>query len=360
MDEYQAMRRAMELALKGWGRVAPNPLVGAVLLRDGKVIGEGYHVEFGGSHAEVAALAACDQPRGAVCVVNLEPCTHLGKTPACSEALKSAGIGRLVFATADPNYAAGGGAELLRSAGIEVESGVCQEAAAALNASFLWSEVRRERPFVALKLAISLDGFLADKWGNSQWISSPEAREHVHWLRAGYEAIGVGRRTAQADNPWLTARGNVVPRVPPARIVFSRSGSLRTDLHLVKTAKDVPTILIVDDDKAAAAGNAMADTGVAVIGARGPKRALEALRGVGIRSLLVEGGGGLAVSLLEAGLVDRLFLFQAPLLLSQGLSPFPTTGPVPLEAAERWIPVERKAFGDSNLLVLDRKLCLLE
>jgi len=360
MDEHQAMRRAMELALKGWGRVAPNPLVGAVLLRDGEVIGEGYHAEFGASHAEVDALAACNQPRGAVCVVNLEPCAHLGKTPACSEALKSAGVCRVVFATSDPSLAAGGGAESLRSAGIEVESGLCKEAAAALNAPFLWSEVRRERPFVALKLAISLDGFLADKWGRSQWISSPEAREHVHWLRAGYDAIGVGRLTAQADNPRLTVRGAVVPRIPPTRVVFGRSGSLRTDLHLVRTAKDIATILIVDDDRAAAAASAIADSGVTVIAARGSKRILEVLRGVGIRSLLVEGGGRLAVSLLQAGLVDRLFLFQAPLLLAQGLSPFPTADPVRLEATQRWIPVERKAFGDSNLLVLDRKLCLLE
>ncbi len=360
MDEQQAMRRALELALKGWGRVAPNPLVGAVLLRGGRVIGEGYHAEFGAAHAEVAALAACDQPRGAVCVVNLEPCAHLGKTPACSEALKSAGIRRVVFAISDPNPAAGGGAEWLRSAGIEVESGVCREAAAALNAQFLWSELRCERPFVALKLAISLDGFVADRWGGSQWISSPEAREHVQWLRAGYDAIGVGRGTAQADNPRLTVRGALVPRVPPTRIVFSRSGSLGNDLHLVRTAKDVPTILIVDDDRAAAAERALADTGVIVIAAGGPKRILEALRSVGIRSLLVEGGGGLAVSLLEAGLVDRLVLFQAPLLLSQGLSPFPAADAVRLEAAERWIPVERNAFGDSNLLVLDRKLCLPE
>src|SRR5574341_7085 len=185
MNELEAMNRALALAVEGWGRVSPNPLVGAVLLRDGRVVGEGYHAEFGGPHAEAAALAACPDPRGATCVVTLEPCAHHGKTPPCADALISAGVRRVVIALRDPHPEARGGVEVMRGAGLDIEVGCRQEAAAALNGSFLWSVVRPDRPFLALKIAASLDGVVADAEGRSQCISGDEAREYVHWLGAG-------------------------------------------------------------------------------------------------------------------------------------------------------------------------------
>ena len=207
------MELALELALGGWGRVSPNPLVGAVLLKDGAVVGRGHHREYGAPHAEIEAISACEDPHGTTCVLNLEPCSHRGKTPPCTDALVMAGVRRVVFAVADPNPRAGGGSRRLRSHGIEVESGLLRDEAAALNAPFLWSQVRAYRPFVALKLATSMDGFVADASGNSQWITCESARAHAHWLRAGFDAIGVGRRTVDRDDPQLTARGPVAPRV---------------------------------------------------------------------------------------------------------------------------------------------------
>jgi diaminohydroxyphosphoribosylaminopyrimidine deaminase/5-amino-6-(5-phosphoribosylamino)uracil reductase len=354
------MERALDLALGGWGRVSPNPLVGAVLLRGGEIVGEGYHGEFGTPHAEAAALAACTDPAGTTCVVNLEPCSHEGKTPPCAGALVEARVKRIVFGVRDPSALAGRGAEYLRSAGLEVDGGVLAERAAALNAPFLWSETRPERPFLAIKLATSLDGFVADRWGKSQWITGPEARDHVHWLRAGYDGVAVGRRTAEADNATLTARGSLQPRVPPARVVFGRSGKLRRDLQLVQTAHGVPTVLLTDPGVRASAERSLDGTGVSVLGCAGLEGKLRALREAGLRSLLVEGGAELVGELLQADLVDRVYLFQAPVLLGQGLGAFPSGTASPLGASRRWVPVERRAFGDSNLLVVDRELCLPE
>jgi diaminohydroxyphosphoribosylaminopyrimidine deaminase/5-amino-6-(5-phosphoribosylamino)uracil reductase len=217
------MRRALELAWRGWGRVSPNPLVGAVLLgRDG-VVAEGWHAEFGGPHAEVNALrVAGDKAHGATLVVTLEPCAHQGKTPPCTDAIRAAGIRRVVAALRDPDSDAGGGAAILKRAGIETDFGLLAAEAAGQNAAFLSTRLQTDRPFVALKLATSIDGRIADVGGGSQWISGTEAREHVHWLRAGFDAIAVGGTTALTDNPQLTVRGDVTPRRPPVRVVFDR------------------------------------------------------------------------------------------------------------------------------------------
>ncbi len=229
------MDRALELAGLGWGRVAPNPLVGAVLLRDGVVLGEGYHGEFGWPHAETVALSQVSDPSGATCVVTLEPCAHHGKTPPCVDALIRAGVARVVIAVPDPHPKASGGAAKLRGAGIDVEMGLGQEAAAALNAPFLFNATNNERPFLAVKMATSLDGFIADESGASQWVSGAESRAFVQWLRAGFDAIGVGARTAMQDDPQLTVRGPLQPRTPPMRVVFSKTGALRATLRVVDT-----------------------------------------------------------------------------------------------------------------------------
>ncbi len=350
------MARAITLAHQGWGRVAPNPLVGAVLLRDGAVIGEGYHAEFGGPHAEIHALQSCDDPKGATCVVNLEPCTHMGKTPPCAEALLDAGVARLVYAVLDPDRKAGGGARRLREAGVDVVGGVLAEEATALNAPFFCGHLRPERPFVALKLASSLDGFLADAGGRSQWISGPDARAFVQWLRAGFDAIGVGRRTAEVDDPHLTAR-EIIPRIPPTRIVFSSSGAVPRSLKLVETANAIPTFVVTSIEGRERARPALSGAGVRFVAASETLEALQGLRAAGIRSLLVEGGGRLAGSLLEAGAVDRVYWIQAPLWLGQGTPAFGERSSSALIEAQRWTVVERRPLGEDTLLVVDRAPC---
>src|SRR5437016_285499 len=236
------MQRALELAWRGWGRVSPNPLVGAVLLRGDETVGEGWHQEFGGPHAEVNALrAAGDKARGATMVLTLEPCAHHGKTPPCVDAIRNAGVRRVVAAVRDPDLDARGGIEILKRAGIETQVGLLAEEAAAQNAPFLATRLQTDRPYVALKLATSIDGRIADAGGSSHWISGPAARGQVHWLRAGFDAIAVGGTTALMDNPQLTARGDLTPRKPPVRIVFDRRAMLNLGVSRVQTAREVPT-----------------------------------------------------------------------------------------------------------------------
>ncbi len=357
VTERDAMARAIDLALGGWGRVHPNPLVGAVLLREGRIIAEGFHGEFGAPHAEIEALGSCTQPQGATCVVNLEPCAHAGKTPPCADALIRAGVTRVVYAVRDPDREAGGGGERLRQAGVDVVEGCGWQDAAALNASFLWSRVRPTRPFVALKLATSLDGFLADEREKSRWVSGPEARDFVHWLRAGYDAIAVGRRTAEIDDPRLTVRGSVEPRVPPRRVVFARNGALGRNLNVVRSAQEVPTAVLTARESEERLRSELAGTGVTVRGTSGLTQALALLREMQVRSLLVEGGGILATALLEAGLVDRFYWIQAPLWLGRGRAAFPQLPGSLLAEAARWAVTERRALGRDTLLVVDRKLC---
>jgi diaminohydroxyphosphoribosylaminopyrimidine deaminase/5-amino-6-(5-phosphoribosylamino)uracil reductase len=358
VDDREAMTRALELAWRGWGRVAPNPMVGAVVLRDGVPLGEGYHAEFGGPHAEVMALAACADARGATCVTTLEPCSHEGKTPPCVDLLLERGVGRVVIAGRDPHPLARGGAERLRAAGVRVELGRGAKEAAALNAAFLWSTVRPERPFVALKVAMSFDGYLADHAGRSRWISGPEARDWVQWLRAGFDGIAVGGRTAAADDPQLTVRGPVAPRVPPARIVFAGRVDLREDLRAFAPDAGGPAHVVTPTARAGAAERTLGPRGVRIVAADRLEDALRLLAEAGIRSLLVEGGGRLAGALLDSGLVDRVYLITAPLWLGRGTPAFAAHASRSLEDAARWTAVERRALGDDTLLVIDRELCL--
>ncbi len=358
--EAEAMRRALDLARRGWGRVAPNPLVGAVVVRDGAALGEGFHEEYGGPHAEVNALArAGASARGATLVVNLEPCAHSGKTPPCTDAILAAGVGRVVAAIRDPDPQAGGGLDVLRRRGVAVEEGVLAEEAAALNAPFLFAREQRQRPFVALKLATSIDGRIADSGGRSEWVSGPEARDYVHWLRAGFDAIAVGGTTALRDNPQLTVRGSVVPRKPPVRNVFDRRAMLNTGVTLVRTAREVPTWVVASPQAPETSVSLLERAGVRVFRPESLSAGLAELREAGIHSLLCEGGGALGAKLLVEGLVDRLYWVQAPVWLGDGAVPaFPGVPETPLDQALRWVPVERRAMGPDTLLVMDRRLCL--
>lgn len=358
--EAAAMRRALELALEGWGHVAPNPMVGAVILRDGRAIAEGYHAEFGGPHAEVRALAqAGPAARGATLVVSLEPCRHDGKTPPCTAAILAAGLGRVSVAIRDPDPIAGGGLAILAAAGVEVATGLCAEQAAALNAPFLFARRHRDRPFVGLKLATSIDGAIADAAGQSRWISGETARDYAHWLRAGFDAIAVGGTTALMDNPALTVRGRVVPRRAPVRVVFDRRAMLNPGVTLVSTARTVPTWVVASLEAPPASVAALEQAGVRVFRPRTLAEGLGELRAAGIESLLCEGGGALGMKLLADGLVDRLYWIQAPVWLGEdAVRAFPGVPGTSLASAPRWTAVERRALGPDTLLVLDRELCL--
>jgi diaminohydroxyphosphoribosylaminopyrimidine deaminase/5-amino-6-(5-phosphoribosylamino)uracil reductase len=345
------MRRALVLARRGWGRTAPNPMVGAVVVRDGEVVGEGWHAEYGAPHAEVLALeAAGEMARGSSVYVTLEPCAHLGKTPPCADALVRAGVARVICAARDPNPVAAGGGQRLTMAGIEVAFGLEELDALELNASFFHA-LTSARPFVTLKLAISIDGAIADASGRSQWLTGVAARRYVHRMRAGHDAIGVGAGTALADDPSLTVRSGRRPRVAPARIVFDRRARLPLDAAVVRTARDIRTIAVVGDASIPSA-RALATAGVTLVEAETLDHALREIRQLEIRSLLVEGGAELAGALLANSLVDRLVIFQAPVVLGAGShSAFAHVPPSALPEAPRWRVVARRAIGPDVMTV---------
>lgn len=340
------MRRALLLARRGWGRTAPNPMVGAVVVRDGVVVGSGWHAEFGGPHAEVVALAAAgERARGADVYVTLEPCAHQGKTPPCADALIAAGVRRVIVAVSDPNPLAGGGIAKLRAAGIAVTEGVERAAAEELNAAFLFAHRDGSRPFITLKLAVSLDGALAPGDGTQRWLTGQAARKQVHRIRAGVDAIAVGIGTALADDPSLTVRHGRRPRTPPVRVVFDPSARLPLAGKLARTSKKVPTWVVCDGPPADAAA-ALTKSGVRLIGASGLPAQLRALRDAGVGHLMVEGGANLAGAMLGGGFVDRLTIFQAPVLLGAGALPaFGVVSPG-MGAPEHWRVIERREFGD--------------
>jgi diaminohydroxyphosphoribosylaminopyrimidine deaminase/5-amino-6-(5-phosphoribosylamino)uracil reductase len=356
MTELEAMRRAIQLGWTGWGRVHPNPMVGAVVLQDGISVAEGVHAEFGTEHAEAVALRELGgEARGATLVASLEPCAHQGKQPPCTEAIIRSGITRVVVAMPDPNPIAQGGASRLRSEGIIVEMGLLREEAEYQDAIFLHQFRGLRRPFIALKLATSLDVRIADRAGSSRWISGAGAREYVHWLRAGFDAIGVGGRTARVDDASLTVRGEVVPRVLPRRVVFTRSGAISPTSRLMTTPDDGPVIIAQMGPSALGVVDHAGRDGVTLVHGKDIVSLLEELWKGGITSLLIEGGGELAGVLLAAGLVDRFYWIQSPLWLGdRGIPAFQGLPAPLLGSAERWRTVERRALGDDTLLVLDR------
>jgi diaminohydroxyphosphoribosylaminopyrimidine deaminase/5-amino-6-(5-phosphoribosylamino)uracil reductase len=350
-DDGVWMRRALTLAARGWGQTAPNPMVGAVVVRDGVVVGEGWHTRHGEAHAEVEALrAAGERARGATLYVTLEPCNHHGKTPPCTEAILGAGVRRVVAAVEDPNPVAGGGIERLRSNGVDVQVGEAEGPARELNAAFFHA-LESDRPFVPLKLALSLDGALADGTRRPGWLTGPESRAEVHRLRAGSDAVAVGIGTALADDPLLTVRDVTPPRVPPTRIVFDTSARLPLDSRLVRSAREAPVLVVCwAPDPAHAA--ALAHAGVELLHAASLSHALRGLRARGIRSLLVEGGAGLASAVLQEAHVDRLIIFRAPILLGGGsLNAFGGMPPVTIDGAPRWRIVDSRRFGDDEMTV---------
>ena len=345
------MRRALDLAENGWGRTAPNPMVGAVVVRDGAIVGEGWHRRYGEAHAEVEALrSAGERARGATLYVTLEPCNHQGRTPPCTEAIRAAGVHRVVIAVGDPNPIAAGGAERLRAAGITVEIGLGEASARELNAVFFHA-LASDRPFVRLKLALSIDGAMSDASREPGWLTGHEARAEVHRLRAGSDAVAVGIGTAIADDPQLTVRGSEQPRVPPMRVVFDTSARLPLTSRLVRTAREAPVTVVcwAPEPKHALA---LEQAGVELLHAATLDDALRALRARHVRSILVEGGAALATSMLQEALVDRLIIFRAPIVLGTGaLNPFGAFPATSIDEAPRWRLVRSARFGDDEMTV---------
>lgn len=352
------MRAALTLAARGLGRVAPNPAVGCLLVKEGRVVGRGWTRPGGRPHAETEALKqAGTAARGATAYVTLEPCAHHGETPPCAEALVRAGVARVVVAVEDPdNRVAGRGLEMLREAGIAVELGLCRAQAERLNAGFL-KRVLKGRPLVVLKLATSLDGRIATHSGDSQWITGPLARRRAHLLRSRADAILVGSGTAVLDNPRLDVRLPGLEDHRPLRVVVD--GRLRLPLthDLVKRAKEHPTLLVTHDGNPAARLAAYRSAGVEVVqveaepgGHVSLPAGLDLLGARGVTRLLVEGGGHLAASLLRDGLVDRLAWFQAPLVIGgDGVAAVSGFGVERLDQAPRFLQAAMAQLGRDRI-----------
>jgi diaminohydroxyphosphoribosylaminopyrimidine deaminase/5-amino-6-(5-phosphoribosylamino)uracil reductase len=311
------MRRALQLAEQGRGYVEPNPLVGAVVVRDGRAVGEGWHQRYGQAHAEVNALAAAgDAAAGATLYVTLEPCCHHGKTPPCTEAVLRAGIRRVVAAMPDPfPQVAGRGADRLRTAGVQVEFGVSKAEARRLNAPYL-KLLATGRPYVHAKWAMTLDGKIATRTGDSRWISNEASRRRVHQLRGRMDAILVGIGTVRADDPLLTARPPG-PRTP-VRIVFDSRGSLPADCQLVRTAREVPVLVATAGPvRRAEELRALGCEVLSLPAAEGRTDMLALLDELGRRrmtNLLVEGGSSVLGSFLDAQEIDEVHVYVSPRL----------------------------------------------
>jgi diaminohydroxyphosphoribosylaminopyrimidine deaminase/5-amino-6-(5-phosphoribosylamino)uracil reductase len=325
------MRRALELAEHGRGAVEPNPLVGAVVVRDGACVGESWHQRYGGPHAEVFALTTAGAfARGATLYVTLEPCCHHGKTPPCTDAVLQAGIARVVAATADPfPQVSGRSAEILRSAGVAVEYGLCEAEARRQNAPY-WKLVTLGQPYIHLKWAMTLDGKIATRTGDSKWVSNAESRRRVHELRGRVDAIVTGIGTALADDPLLTARP-AGARVA-TRVVLDSQARLPPSSRLATTARETPTLIVTAEGAAPERVRALRELGCEVVGLRtndGRPDVVELLSEMGRRrytNALVEGGSGVPGSFLDAGAVDEVHVFLASKLAGGARAATPAAG----------------------------------
>jgi len=356
------MRRALRLAARGSGWTSPNPMVGAVVVRNGRIVGEGYHRRVGGAHAEVNALRqAGEAARGATLYVTLEPCNHHGRTPPCTEAVLAAGIRRVVVGMKDPNpRVSGGGLEKLRSEGVDVMAGVLEEECRALNQPFLkWAS--RGVPHVTLKAAATLDGRIAARTGDARWVSNEKSRRYTHRLRHWLDAILVGVGTVLADDPLLTARLPGSPCRQPLRIVLDGGLRLPESSQLVRTAAEAPVLAVCGEDAPKDKRRRLEDLGVEVLPVPRAESGCDLaalLRELGNRSvtsLLVEGGARVHGSFLDRGLADALALFLAPKILgdAEGVPVFRGRARLNMQEAAGLYGVRIRRF-DTDLLVTAR------
>ena len=359
--DLRFLERAVELGRRGWGRVHPNPLVGCVLAREGRVVGEGWHEEFGAPHAEVRALErAGEAARGATAYVSLEPCRHQGKTPPCSGALRRAGVARVVYGAADPGAESGGGGSELAGAGVEVTGPLFGEREAFRENPSFFHEAWTGRSYVALKLALTLDGRIARRTGERTTVSGALARHEVQLLRAGHDAVMVGAATARVDDPLLTVREPVPMRKHPARIVIDPSATLPTGAALFRDVASAPLAVFVAEDAPEERLERLEEAGATVHPVAGSEAGLDlgAVLGVchrtGLFSILCEGGGRLASSLLAGGHLSRMYLVLAPHALGEGGVPA-FVGPSPRDAWAGWLPsLPPRVLGPDVLITWDR------
>jgi diaminohydroxyphosphoribosylaminopyrimidine deaminase/5-amino-6-(5-phosphoribosylamino)uracil reductase len=321
MNDEHYMQMALELAAQGRGWTSPNPLVGAVVVQNGIVVGRGHHQFAGGAHAEVHAIdAAGAAARGATLYVNLEPCNHTGRTPPCTHKIVEAGVQRVVIAMRDPNPGvAGGGAEFLEASGVEIACGVCEEQARELNEVFI-KYIRTGRPFVTAKCAATLDGRMAARTGDSKWVTGEESRAFVHELRHAVDAIMVGVGTIAADDPRLTTRLQGRPSKDPIRIILDTRLRTAPTARVVNHASEAETLLVVGKEAPASARTRVPAKGVRVVEAETREglldldRLMDQLGRMGVTSILIEGGSRILGSAFRAGIVDKACFFYAPLL----------------------------------------------
>ncbi len=355
------MRRALELAERGRGLTSPNPMVGAVIARDGAIVAEGFHRRAGEAHAEVEALAvAGERARGATLYVTLEPCAHVGRTPPCAPRVATAGVRRVVAAVVDPDpRVAGQGVVLLRQAGVEVTVGVLQREAERQNRAFLTS-VRLGRPHVTLKAAMTLDGKIADGHGVSQWITGDAARSEAHRLRSEVDAILVGVGTVLADDPALTVRRDPPWPREPYRVVLDSRARTPSGARIVRGPTPARTLVMVGEEAPRAGTDGLERAGAVVMrvtsreGRVDLESVLRELHRRQVRALLVEGGAEVHGAFLGAALVDRVAMFVAPVLLGGRAAPSAIGGPGrPLREALRLVDLSVRLVGPDLLVEAD-------
>ena len=341
MNEDYYMRRALRLARRGMGQVSPNPMVGAVIVNDGDIVGEGAHLKYGEAHAEIAALRmAGDKAGGATLYVNLEPCCHHGKTPPCTDAITKAGIQRVVIGMVDPNPMVNRrGAEVLKAHGIAVSTGVMEDACTELNRAFV-KFITTGRPYITAKMAMTMDGRIASKSGHSKWITSIDARTFAHRLRAENDAVLVGLGTVRKDDPSLTVRHS--RGVNPYRIVLdedlqiSPESTLLNDEHVAKTIIVTTRRSRDSEDRIIGKGAQVWFCEANSEGLIDPDALASKVADANMSSVLIEGGAAVNTSFLKYGCIDRLVMIYAPKILGEGIS----------------------AIGDLGILSVDRAISL--
>ncbi len=323
MDTHEHfMKRALKIAEKGWGKTNPNPLVGAVIVKDNEIIAEGFHEALGCAHAEVAALkSACADVRGSTLYVNLEPCSHYGRTPPCAKAIIDSGIKNVVVGMVDPNpKVSGNGIKMLKDADINITVGVMQSEAEKLNEIFI-NYITRHKPFVIMKAAMTLDGKIASVAGDSKWVSNEFSRNYVHLIRDRVSSIMVGINTVVKDNPSLTARLESKECTDPVRIIVDSKGRIPLDSNVIQTKTKAGTIMattaLIDKTKE----KQLIENNVRIIKTAGSngnvdlRVLMDELYKLEIDSVLLEGGGTLNYSALEAGIVDKVMFFISPKII---------------------------------------------
>lgn len=333
LDDIFYMKRALELAARGSGTTSPNPLVGAVIVKNGRIIGEGWHERAGEPHAEINAIKNSTEPvEGATIYVNLEPCSHYGRTPPCAEELVKRKFKRVVAAMEDPNpKVAGRGIRLLRENGIQADVGVCRTEALMLNDIFI-KYITKKAPFVLLKAAMTLDGKTATSTGDSKWISGELSREYVHTLRNRYSSILVGVDTVIKDNPELTARLQGIKTRNPVRIIVDSTGRVPPDAKVLDINADKRTIIATTGDIKPEKRRYLENMGAEIIitekkdGKVNIRQLMDELYRKGIDSVLVEGGGTVAASFMQEGLADKVAFFIAPVIIGGKFAPTPVMG----------------------------------